>query len=52
MLASQSLDGGCLVGGEVVADQVNVEFGRDGFVDGDQEFLELDGPVSGGAGRR
>jgi hypothetical protein len=35
------------VGREVVADQVHVEFGGDGLVDGDQEFLELDRPVLG-----
>jgi NAD kinase len=33
------------VGGEVVADQVHVELGGDGFVDRDEEFLELDRPV-------
>ncbi len=31
-----------LVGGEVVADQVDVEIVGDGFVDGDQELAELD----------
>ena len=34
-------DGGGLVGGEVVTDQVHVEFGGYGFVDGGEEFLEL-----------
>jgi hypothetical protein len=32
-------DGGGLVGGEVVTDQVHVEFGGYGFVDGGEEFL-------------
>ena len=39
VLGQPILDGGRFVGGEVVTDQVNVEFGRDGVVDGDQEFL-------------
>ena len=29
------------MGGEVVTDQVHVEFGGYGFVDGGEEFLEL-----------
>ena len=37
----------CLVGGQVVADQAHVEFGRHGFVDRDEERLELDGPGAG-----
>jgi hypothetical protein len=38
-------DGRGLVGGEVVADQVHVQVGGDGLVDGDQELAELDRPV-------
>src|SRR3954452_9226099 len=34
-----------LVGGQVVADQVHVQLGRDGLVDGDEELAELDCPV-------
>lgn len=38
-------DGGGFVGALVVADQVYVEAGWDGLVDGDQELLELDRAV-------
>ena len=34
-------DGRCLVRGEVIADQVDIESGGHGLVDGDQELLEL-----------
>jgi hypothetical protein len=34
-----------LVGGEVVADQVHVQFGGNRLVDGDQELLEFHRPV-------
>ena len=39
------LDRRGLVGGVVVADQVHVELGGHGLVDGGQELLELDRPV-------
>ncbi len=35
-----------LVGGQVVADQVHIQFGRHGLVDLGQELLELGGAVS------
>ena len=44
-LASQCVDRRGLVGGEVVADQVHVQVGGNGLVDGDQELLELHRPV-------
>jgi hypothetical protein len=33
------------VGGQVVADQLHVQVGGHGFVDGDEELAELDRPV-------
>ena len=39
------VDLGGLVGGVVVADEVDVELGGDGLVDGDQELAELDRAV-------
>lgn len=39
-------DLGGVVGGVVVAHQVNVESRRHGLVDGDQELLELNRPVT------
>ena len=43
--ASQSLIAGVLWVAEVVADQVHVQLGGHGLVDGDQELPELDRPV-------
>jgi hypothetical protein len=40
------LDVRCLVGGVVVTDQVDVQAGGHLLVEGDQEFLELLGPVA------
>jgi hypothetical protein len=40
----------CLVGGQVPADQVHVEVGRDGLVDRDEELAELHGAVLGSVG--
>jgi len=42
-----AVDGLGLVGGDVVQDDVDVQAGRDGFVDGSQELPELDRPVPG-----
>ena len=44
--ASQFVIVGCLVGGVVVADQVDVELGGDGVVQRGQELLELGGAVA------
>ena len=43
---SQVLISGGLVGGVVVADEVDVQLVGDGLVDGDQELAELDRPVT------
>src|SRR5580658_459345 len=42
-----AVDRGGLVGGDVVEDDVDVQAGGDGFVDGGQELAELDGAVPG-----
>ena len=41
MLGQPCLDRGCLGGTVVVADQVDVQIGRHGLVDGDQELALL-----------
>lgn len=43
MAAEPSVDCRCSMGGQVVADQVNVEFGGHCFVDRAQKFFELFG---------
>ena len=47
MFGEPVVDRGRLVGRQVVADQVHVQLGGYGLVDRDQEFLELDRPMSG-----
>jgi len=47
VLVQPVVDRGCLVGRQVVADQVYVELCGYGLVDRDQEFFEFDCPMAG-----
>ena len=45
--SSHFFDGRCLVSGQVVADQVHIQIGGNGLVDGDQKPCETPSPDAG-----
>jgi hypothetical protein len=45
MAGQPATDGRGLVSGQVVVDQVHIQLGRDGLIDGDEKLAELQGAV-------